>query len=136
MWQMSDFEAAAFILAVALTVALFTIVTWDWDSFVTGQSRKPLSHRKAVPLSQLNGDPRQHFRVVSLGDQQQRFHRDLPLGRIMLGLRGDVFRRPRKVRNSRPSGWTMGSTNRLNQAISRTGIIVSDVKRKQGYERK
>jgi hypothetical protein len=29
MWQMSDFEAAAFILAVALTVALFTIVTWD-----------------------------------------------------------------------------------------------------------
>jgi hypothetical protein len=29
MWQMSDFEAAVFILAIALMVALVTIVTWD-----------------------------------------------------------------------------------------------------------
>ena len=28
MWQMSDFEAAVFMLAVALMVALFTTVTW------------------------------------------------------------------------------------------------------------
>jgi len=29
MWQMSDFEAAVFMLAVTLMVALVTIVTWD-----------------------------------------------------------------------------------------------------------
>ena len=29
MWQMSDFEAAVFMLAVALMVALVTIVTWE-----------------------------------------------------------------------------------------------------------
>jgi len=28
MWQKSDFEAAVFMLAVALMVALFTTVTW------------------------------------------------------------------------------------------------------------
>jgi len=28
MWQMSDFEAAVFMLAVTLMVALFTAVTW------------------------------------------------------------------------------------------------------------
>jgi len=28
MWQMPDFEAAVFMLAVALTVALFTTVKW------------------------------------------------------------------------------------------------------------
>ena len=35
----------------------------------------------------------QHFRPVALGHQQQRFHRDLPIGVIMLGFRqrGDVF---------------------------------------------
>jgi hypothetical protein len=38
-------------------------------------------------------NPRQHFRLVVLGNQQQRFHRDLPIGGIMLGFRqvGDVF---------------------------------------------
>jgi hypothetical protein len=40
-----------------------------------------------------NGDPRQHFRPVALGDQHQRFHRDLPIGGIMFRFRqrGDVF---------------------------------------------
>jgi hypothetical protein len=48
----------------------------------------------AVPVQRFHDrDARQHFRPVALGDQQQRFHRDLPIGGIMFGFRqrGDVF---------------------------------------------
>jgi hypothetical protein len=83
-------------------------------------------------------NPRQHFRPVAFGNQYQRFHRDLPIGSIVLGFRqrGDVFGGVAQRQQLRPSGKTMGSTNRLNQATSRTGIIVSDVKRQQSHERK
>ena len=108
------------------------------SGFVTGQSEEPLSHRKAALSPSQRNEVRQHFRPVALGDQQQRFHRDLPVGGIVLGFRqrGDVFGGVAQRQSSRPSGKTMGSTNRLNQAISRTGIIVSDVKRQQSHERK
>lgn len=38
-------------------------------------------------------DPRQHLRPVALGDEQQRFHRDFPVGGVVLGFRqfGDVL---------------------------------------------
>ena len=49
--------------------------------------------------ARITADPRQHFRPVALGDQQQRFHRDLPIGSIMLRFR------------------QRGSENRLNQTI-------------------
>jgi hypothetical protein len=50
--------------------------------------------RRLVPVQRPHHpNPRQHFRPVALGDQHQRFHRDLPIGRIMVGFRqrGDVF---------------------------------------------
>jgi hypothetical protein len=63
----------------------------------------------AVPVQRFHDrDARQHFRPVALGDQQQRFHRDLPIGGIMFGFRqrGAASRR---VSSLRSSGRMIGS---------------------------
>ena len=41
MWQMSDFEAAVFMLAVALMVALVTIVTWERSHRLAARRGQP-----------------------------------------------------------------------------------------------
>jgi hypothetical protein len=48
----------------------------------------PQRHRTTKGLGPQHPDPRQHLRAVMLGDQQQYFHRGLPFGGSVLGLRG------------------------------------------------
>ena len=63
---------------------------------------------------------------------------DLPIGRIELDFwqRGDVLGGIAQRQQFAPVRTTMGSTNRLNQAIIRAGVIVSDVGRQQSHDRK
>jgi len=63
---------------------------------------------------------------------------DLPIGRIELDFwqRGDVLGGIAQRQQFAPVRTTIGSTNRLNQAIIRAGVIVSDVGRQQSHDRK
>jgi hypothetical protein len=70
-----------------------------------------------VPVQRFHDrNPRQHFRPVALGDQQQYFHRDLPVGGIVLGFRqrGDILGGVVQRQQLAPVGQNDRVNDRLN----------------------
>ncbi|MCK1518372.1 hypothetical protein IVB22_39050 [Bradyrhizobium sp. 190] len=79
---------------------------------ISERSEKPGSAAALVSLSRSavqrlhDSDPRQHFRPIALGDQQQRFHRDCQSAAScsVFGSASIYLAASRSVNNSRPSG--------------------------------
>ena len=83
-------------------------------------------------------DPRQHSNPSRSANKNSVSIATCQVGGGVLGFRSAVIYSAAScsVSNSRLSGKMIGSANRLNQAISRIQIILSDVKRQQSSERK